>query len=223
MASGAREMSMAEMEMLRRRAAELEGMIRGHERTEKELFQRIDDQAALLAASRAFLEIQDISTTLETVNRMAVERFGLRMAWIGLVLEGSFEVYPVSVEGFEDGYLDHIRITWDDSPTGCGPTGVAIRIGHAVPMNRIDSDPAYEPWRQAAQCRGYRSSAALPLLSGDQVLGVLNVYSAEPEHFTDDRLKVLQWFANLAAVALEQARLFEEVQRQNVQFVRLSH
>jgi signal transduction histidine kinase len=81
-------------------------------------------------------------------------------------------------------------------------------------MNRIDTDPAYKPWRAAAMARGYRSSAALPLLYGEaEVLGVLNVYSAEPDYFTPDRLQVLQSLANLAALGLQKARLREQEQR----------
>jgi signal transduction histidine kinase len=78
-------------------------------------------------------------------------------------------------------------------------------------MNQIESDPSYAPWREAAKARGYRSSAALPLCHGEQVVGALNVYSAELAYFTDERVQVLQSFANQAAVAIQRARLFEQV------------
>jgi signal transduction histidine kinase len=78
-------------------------------------------------------------------------------------------------------------------------------------MNHIESDPTYAPWREAAEARGYRSSAALPLCHGEQVLGALNVYSAEPAYFTAERMQVLQSFANQAAVAIQNAQLFEQV------------
>jgi PAS domain S-box-containing protein len=182
-------------------------------RAEQALHRKVNDLAALYEASQVFLGQIDARTTLENVCRLAVERFGLKMAWVGLVAEGDFEVHPASAYGFEEGYLDSIHVTWDDSPTGRGPTGTAIRTGQAVAMNRIETDPAYEPWRTAAIVRNYRSSAALPLCYGDEVLGALNVYSAEPEHFTADRLQVLQSLANLAAVGLQKARLYEQVQR----------
>jgi signal transduction histidine kinase len=87
-------------------------------------------------------------------------------------------------------------------------------------MNHIDSDPAYAPWREAALARGYRSSAAFPLLHAGRVLGALNVYSAEAAHFDPDRMLVLQAYGNLVAAALEEARLFEQVQRQTVEMER---
>jgi PAS domain S-box-containing protein len=175
------------------------------------LRQRADDLAALFETSQAFLGHLDTEVILEGICRLAVDRFGLKMAWVGLVVEGSFDIRPAFAYGFEEGYLDLIRVTWDDSPTGRGPTGTAIRTGRATVMNHIESDPTYAPWREAAEARGYRSSAALPLCHGEQVLGALNVYSAEPAYFTAERMQVLQSFANQAAVAIQNAQLFEQV------------
>jgi len=178
---------------------------------EEALRQRAGDLAALYEASQSLLGYLDTETIIESVCRLAVDRFGLKMAWVGLVVEGSFDVRPALACGFEEGYLDSIQVTWDDSPTGRGPTGTAIRTGQATVMNQIESDPTYAPWREAAKARGYSSSAALPLWYGEQILGALNVYSAETAHFTDERVQVLQSFANQAAVAIQNARLFEEV------------
>jgi PAS domain S-box-containing protein len=178
---------------------------------EKALHQRADDLSALYEASHAFLGHLDTEVIIEGICRLAVDRFGLKMAWVGLVAEGSFDVRPAFAYGFEEGYLHSIRITWDDSPTGRGPTGTAIRTGQATVINHVESDPTFGPWREAAEARGYRSSAALPLCHGEQVLGALNVYSAQPAYFTDERVQVLQSFANQAAVAIENARLFEQV------------
>jgi PAS domain S-box-containing protein len=178
---------------------------------EEALRQRADDLAALYETSQVFLGHLDTEVIIEGMCRLAVDRFGLKMAWVGLVVEGSFDVRPAFAYGFEEGYLDSIRVTWDDSPTGQGPTGTAIRTGQATVMNHVESDPTFAPWREAAEARGYRSSAALPLCHGEQVLGALNVYSAEPAYFTDEWVQLLQSFANQAAVAIQNARLFEQV------------
>jgi PAS domain S-box-containing protein len=187
------------------------------------LRQRADDLAALFETSQVFLGYLNTEVIIEGICRLAVDRFGLKMAWVGLVVEGSFDVRPASAYGFEEGYLDSIRVTWDDSPTGRGPTGTAIRTGRATVMNHIEGDPNYAPWREAAQARGYRSSAALPLCRSEQVLGALNVYSAEPAYFTAERLQVLQSFANQAAVAIQNAQLFEQVRAGREHLQTLSH
>jgi len=181
--------------------------------TEEALHQRVKTQTALYEASRIFLDQVDVETTLAKACQLVVDKFGLKMAWIGQVVKGSFTVEPAVSYGFEEGYLSSIKITWDDSPTGQGPSGTAIKTAQAVPVNRIDTDPMFAPWRTAALARGFHSVAALPLCYGEKVLGLLNVYSAEPDFFTADRLQVLQSFANLVAVTLQRARLYWQLEQ----------
>ena len=179
---------------------------------EDALRRKVTDLSALYDASKVFIGQTDVQTALENSCRLAVERLDLQMAWVGVPAAGDYEVRPVAACGFDKSYLKSIRVTYDVGPTGCGPTGTAIRTGQAAVVNRIDDDAAYTPWRNEALSRGYRSSAALPLLYGETVLGALNLYSAEPEYFSSDRLLTLQSFANLTAVAMQKASLYEQVQ-----------
>ena len=57
-----------------------------------------------------------------------------------------------------------------------------------------------------------RSEIALPLKIGDQVIGVLDVQSQLPSAFKDDDINVLQILADLLAVAIDNTRLYQEVQ-----------
>ncbi len=170
-------------------------------------------QAALYHASTVFLEQVDVQTTLENMCRLAVEQFGLTMVWVGLVQENDFRVHPAASYGATQDYLDSLNVTWDNSPAGQGPVGAAIRSGKAVPFNRIDANPIAATWCATVLKRGLRSSAALPLRYGDKILGALSLYCKETDHFTPARLQELQSFANLAAVALQKATLYEQVQR----------
>jgi PAS domain S-box-containing protein len=136
---------------------------------------------------------------------------GYRMTWIGLVEEGTRRVRPVSQAGFEEGYLDQIEVTWDDSPTGRGPTGMAIKSAEPSVMRDIETAPEYRPWREQALKRGYRSSAALPLRFGGAVLGALNVYSDIPEAFDIEEVGLLQEVADHLAHALGSIRLEGEL------------
>jgi len=191
-------------------------------KTEVDLQQNIDDLTALYDASRRFLDETDIQATLKKTCSLAVDQFGVKMAWVGRVSSLDTDVHPVSSCGFEAGYLECIHIKWDDSPLGQGPTGRAIRLKQPIAQNHIDTDPAYAPWRQKALERGYRSSLALPLLYGGSVLGVLNLYSAEPDYFSAERSHLFQAFANLAALALQRSYNFaqEEQQRKEAETLR---
>jgi PAS domain S-box-containing protein len=171
--------------------------------------------AALYEASQVFLEQLDAQAVLESTCRLAVDRFGLQVAWVGLVKEGSFDVHPAFVYGDGTGFLASVHVTWDDSAAGQGPTGIALRTGRAATANRIESDPILAYQQRRALVQKHRSSASLPLLAGEQVLGALNVYSLEPDHFTPQQIHVLQSLANQAALAFYSARLHEQARSHN--------
>ncbi len=62
-----------------------------------------------------------------------------------------------------------------------------------------------------------RSEAALPLKVRDRVIGVLNVRSTEPDAFDSEEIAILQTLADQVAVALDNARLFEQIKRHSQQ------
>jgi GAF domain-containing protein len=60
---------------------------------------------------------------------------------------------------------------------------------------------------------GIQSELALPLKSGDEIIGVLDIQSTEPNDFTEDDVSILSILADQVAIALQNARLFDESQR----------
>jgi PAS domain S-box-containing protein len=183
------------------------------EQKNEALQQKFSDLTTLYQSSQIFLGQMNEETTLAHIVKGVVEHFELKMAWVGLVVKENFEVQPVAVYGEENDYLKSIHVTWDDNVMGQGSCGTAIRTAQPIVSNRIDTAPDFAPWRTSALLRGYRSFVALPLCYGDDVLGVLNAYSTEFDYFTQERLQVLQSFANLAAMALVKTRLSDQVQR----------
>jgi signal transduction histidine kinase len=142
------------------------------------------NQALVRAASEAEL--------LATVCQAIVESGSYRMAWVGYAMhDAARTVRPVAQAGFEDGYLDTLQVTWDDSPHGHGPVGTAIRTGQPVIANDILRDPAFLPWRAQAAARGYTSLIALPLLSGGEILGALNIYASDRDAFDAAEARLL--------------------------------
>ena len=109
----------------------------------------------------------------------------------------------VASAGAVEGYLDGIDIRYDDSPPGQGPTGTAIRERQTVAVDDISDNPRMARWRQRALQRGYRSTVAVPLISGGRVLGALMVYSLEPGMFRGETLALLERLANDLAFALD--------------------
>lgn len=70
----------------------------------------------------------DGAALLEGIGRLLVEEGGYRLAWVGFAEQDAAKtVRPVAQAGFEEGYLEAVTITRDDSETGRGRTGTAIR------------------------------------------------------------------------------------------------
>jgi GAF domain-containing protein len=130
---------------------------------------------------------------------------------IGTGAAGGVMCKELSQAGFEDGYLDQVTVTWDDAPTGQGPTGRAIRTGEPYVMRDIAMAPEFAPWRHQALQRGYRSSASLPLRFKGQILGALNVYSEIRDAFDIEEVGLLQEVADHLAYALGSIRLEAEL------------
>jgi len=180
------------------------------------ILEKLRVMEALCLATQTIIGILDPEEVQKRICQAAIEAFGLKMSWLGLVEEGSFDVIPGAFQGFEEGYLSRVKITWDDSPTGMGPTGMAIKTKRPVIQAHIPTAPEFAPWREEAMKRGYQSSAAFPLIYKGRVLGALNVYSERPAAFTEEMVKVLQSFADLAAIATENARLYRRLEEHSV-------
>jgi len=135
---------------------------------------------------------------------------GYRMAWVGILKEDTKEVIPFTHAGFEDGYLADIKIKYDDSELGQGPSGRAVKNKKPEIQNDILNDPRYAPWRDNAVKRGYKSSAAFPVVKDGKCLAVINVYS-DKERFSDAEVMHLETFANQCAVYIMNSMLFSDV------------
>jgi PAS domain S-box-containing protein len=124
------------------------------------------------------------------------------LAWIGLIEEGTKNVLPTAQAGFEEDYLKSTRITWDNSETGKGPTGTAIKTKKPIVMRDIAKDSGYKPWKKQAMKRDYASSAAIPLIYEDKTFGALNVYATIPDSFNDEEINLLVEVSQDIAFAL---------------------
>ncbi|PIX29775.1 MAG: histidine kinase, partial [Caldiserica bacterium CG_4_8_14_3_um_filter_35_18] len=70
---------------------------------------------------------------------------------------------------------------------------------------------AEEPdWKRIKEIEWIKSYISIPIFLKDKLIGLLRLDSDEPYHFTEDDIKRLEPFANAAAVAINNARLFEE-------------
>ncbi len=143
-------------------------------------------------SSLAMLNAKDETWYLNEVCRIIVEDCGHALVWIGFAEQDEGRaVRPVAHAGFEEGYLDSIKITWSDTELGRGPVGTAIRTGKPSILRNILANPAFAPWREEAVKRGYAAIISVPLLAEGKASGSLNIYSRYPDPFSEDEVQLL--------------------------------
>jgi PAS domain S-box-containing protein len=148
--------------------------------------------AALSNSNQAQMHATDEPAFLQQVCRIIHEDCGYAMVWIGFAENDENKtVRPVAHAGFEEGYLETMRLTWADSERGRGPTGTAIRTGQPSICRNMLTDPAFLPWREAAIKRGYASSLVVPLKEDDKSFGAITIYSREPDAFSEGEVSLL--------------------------------
>jgi len=178
-----------------------------------EIRMRSDNMLELNRASNAIVGYSDAPSLYQAICSSAMGMFSPKLVWIGLIREGSNDLTPAAYAGINAGYIENIRISWDDSLYGMGPSGLAIKTGRPHVSNNIENDPSFAPWRAKAIERGYRSSVSVPLVCAQTaVIGVLNLYSDRAEYFAEDKVELYQIFANQAAIAIENLMLFDELE-----------
>jgi GAF domain-containing protein len=102
-------------------------------------------------------------------------------------------------------------------PVSSSPHSMRVvneRTPSVVEDTEIGSDLPPEA-RLVARARGYRSVLTVPLLRGETVLGVINVTRRAPGPFSTDDIALLQTFADQAAIAIGNVRLFKELEEKN--------
>lgn len=134
--------------------------------------------------------------------------------WIGTVDAGDETVHQSASAGIDDGYLDAITVTVDDSPTARGPAGTALRQGQVSAAQDIARDPAFEPWRDHALERGFQSVAAVPLAHDGTTYGVLVVYATRPDAFDGPERVLLAELGQAVGHAVETIHVRDRLEQQ---------
>ncbi len=169
---------------------------------------------ALSRCNQALIRAIEESDLLNEICRLIVDVGGYHLVWVGFAEQDKEKtVRPVAQVGYEEGYLDTIKITWSDTEHGRGPTGTAIRTAKTIINKDILKNPDCLPWRDEAIKRGYASSIALPLIADEQVLGALNIYATKPDAFDTEEVKLLTELADDLAFGIMALRTRDERKR----------
>src|SRR5262245_32409384 len=98
------------------------------------------------------------------------------------------------------------------TPVGEPPWAQLMRTRAPVFVADTEIDPLADALRERARARGFRSLINVPLLRKGHVMGVLNVTRQGPGMFAPPEIALLETFADQAVIAIENVRLFKELE-----------
>lgn len=141
---------------------------------------------------------------LATITRSATEALGAKACSLMLLNPDRNELYHSSAFGLSDWYVRK------------GPLKVDLSLaealhGQVVQVRDAGSDSRLQYRAQAVQ-EGIASVLCVPVRLRGEVIGVLRVYTAKPHDFADDEVEFAEAIANLGAIAVDNARRYEELQ-----------
>ena len=179
----------------------------------RELTESLDQQTAtgevLKIISRSAFDLQPV---LETLIENATKLCGADKGYIHR-LRG--DVYTIAVSY---GASDEFKTFLKEHPIHA--LGRETLVGRVVlergPVHIPDvlSDPEYK-WTEAQKAGGYRTLLGVPMLREGVPIGVIVIWRERVEAFTDKQIALVTTFADQAVIAIENVRLFEEIQEKN--------
>jgi GAF domain-containing protein len=150
----------------------------------------------------------DLQTVLDTLVESATR---LCDATDALIFSPDAEVYRVAARyGFSPKFQEYNLenpITVDRGSV----VGRTVLEGGVVHVPDVLADPEYARL-DAQKISGHRAALGVPLLREGNVVGVIFVTRTVPQPFTDKQIELVKTFADQAVIAIENVRLFEEVQ-----------
>jgi len=171
------------------------------------LEERREDAASLLEVSRSVNASLRVTEVLRTITETAVKITAAKASSIRLLNRGKDELAAVASYGLSLDYLAKGPVRLSESPIDR-----EVMEGKSVGVVDISKDPRIR-YREEAKAEGLVSGLTLPLRRGDDTFGVLRVYSGARHQWSRRERRLLEAFADHAAIAIHNARLHEDLRR----------
>jgi GAF domain-containing protein len=178
----------------------------------RELAKSVGELRALSEVGQAVSSTLDLQTVLNTIVRHAVQLSGTSGGVIYEYDEAAQEFHLRASDRMEKEVIEALQIT--PIRPGEGATGQTVSTYAPVQVfDLLDEREIGGTRLRPIMARlGYRSLLAVPLLREERIIGALTVWRKEVGNFSAEIVNLLQTFATQSALAIQNARLFREIE-----------
>uniref|UniRef100_A0A7C3V223 GAF domain-containing protein n=1 Tax=Desulfobacca acetoxidans TaxID=60893 RepID=A0A7C3V223_9BACT len=157
----------------------------------------------LLEVSKAINSALDVKKVLQLLVKNATTALDIKAAAVRLLDENRQQMELVASYGLSERYITKGPVTSDKSIA-------EAMLGKAVSIYDVAQDPRATYPKESAE-EGIRSILSVPISLKGNVIGVLRIYTAEHREFTDDEITFISSLAEQAALAMENARMYQKL------------
>jgi two-component system, NtrC family, sensor kinase len=150
----------------------------------------------------------DLQTVLQTLVESAARFCAADKAQIIREKNGGF--YTAEAYGYSREFMDYIKNIPIKAERGTA-SGRALVEGRVVHIADVRADPEYT-LVEASRLGDFRTALSVPMLREGIPVGVLTLTRSEVQPFTEKQIELVTTFADQAAIAIENVRLFDEIQ-----------
>ncbi len=150
----------------------------------------------------------DLKSVLNTLVESAAQLCEADMASVPRVTGGIFDYF--ASYGYSPGFHEFLR-TNPIVPGRSTGAGRAVAEGKTIHIPDVLADPEYD-YAEGQKVGGYRTLLSVPLLREGAAIGALVLGRAAPRPFTPQQIELVKTFADQAVIAIENVRLFDEIQ-----------
>ncbi len=160
---------------------------------------------SLASVSRTINSTLNLDEALQAITREASVLMHARMCSL-MMLDESREWLDLRASyGAGEAYINKPRLAVGDSLLG-----VVMRRKKPMQVANVQASSRYQQV-DVARREGLVSLLSVPLLFAGQAIGTLSVYTGRPYNFSNEEIRILSALAELSAIAIEKARLYERV------------
>ena len=160
----------------------------------------------------------DLQAVLQTLVESAARLCGANMGTFTRKIGTAF--FRTVTYGYTPKFLEMMKDV-PVEPTRRTLAGRVLLEGKAIHIPDVQLDPDYD-WPEARKLTGFRTILGVSLLREGVPIGVLALSRSEVRPFTDKQIELLTTFADQAVIAIENVRLFDEIEEKNRQLQQAS-